>query len=168
MIWKVTSFNINYEVSSTGLVRNKRTGRALKHWLLHGYPTIRFGGKSKNYLIHRVVAEAFIKKVDGKDYVNHKDSDRANNNVENLEWCTQSENILHGFESGNIKQGFQKDHNNSTGSKNTMSKLKEDDIRQIRVLRQDGLTLQRIADIFNVSLATVGYIIQGKTWSHVK
>lgn len=166
-MWITVTRNPKYEVSNTGLVRNKRTGKILRPWLVNGYPTISLG-KRDRVSIHRLVAVAFLPKPEGRDFVNHKDSTRTNNNVENLEWCTKSENTIHGIKYGNVKQGFKKKHRNSVGSKNTMSKLKEDDIREIRKLRENGLTLQKIADIFEVNLATIGYIIQRKTWRHVK
>jgi hypothetical protein len=49
----------------------------------------------KNFYIHRLVAEHFIEKVDGAMYVNHKDYDTQNNTADNLEWCTQRQNILY-------------------------------------------------------------------------
>lgn len=55
-------------------------------------------GKKKNYYVHRLVAKAFIEKQSGKSFVNHKDFDRKNNAVENLEWCTQKENIRYSSE----------------------------------------------------------------------
>lgn len=51
--------------------------------------------KRKNHYIHRLVADAFLDKPDRKDYVNHIDYDKKNNDVSNLEWCTQVENIKH-------------------------------------------------------------------------
>lgn len=63
----------------------------------HGYLVVSLGlnHTRKNHYVHRLVAEAFLEKVPGKDFVNHIDYDRKNNNVENLEWCTQRENVLH-------------------------------------------------------------------------
>ena len=52
--------------------------------------------KSKYYMVHRLVAQAFISNPNGYLYVNHKDEDKYNNCVENLEWCTQSYNINYG------------------------------------------------------------------------
>ena len=55
-------------------------------------------GKEKTWLVHRLVAKAFIPRIEGKDYVNHIDGNRLNNRVENLEWCDHSENNNHAFD----------------------------------------------------------------------
>jgi HNH endonuclease/NUMOD4 motif len=59
--------------------------------------------KSKTWLVHRVVALAFIPKVPGKDYINHLDGNRRNNRVGNLEWCNHKENNNHAFDNKLIK-----------------------------------------------------------------
>ena len=56
--------------------------------------------------IHRLVAEAFIPKVEGKNVVNHKDCDRSNNTLENLEWTTPLENTRHALKNGRIDHGY--------------------------------------------------------------
>lgn len=63
----------------------------------NGYQIVFLGnnGKRERHYVHRLVAEAFLPKTDGKDIVNHKDWNKRNNAVENLEWCTQKENIRH-------------------------------------------------------------------------
>ncbi len=58
----------------------------------NGYKYVSLTHPRKNYYVHRLVAETFIPNPDNKKCVNHKDFDRANNNVENLEWCTHKEN----------------------------------------------------------------------------
>lgn len=55
-------------------------------------------GKRKKYYVHRLVAEHFLNKKEGANVVNHKDYNPNNNEVTNLEWCTQSENILHSID----------------------------------------------------------------------
>lgn len=66
-------------------------------------------GTRKNKYIHRLVAEAFLYKPNGMNYVNHKDYNKKNNDVENLEWCTQKVNIRHS------SQNMRKPHNSKPG-----------------------------------------------------
>ena len=61
--------------------------------------------KKTNVLIHRIVAEAFIPNPNNYPYVNHKDGNKSNNKVDNLEWCNNSMNQLHAFENGLQKGG---------------------------------------------------------------
>lgn len=85
---------IPYSVNKDGQVRNLRTGRFLKGAILHTYQYINFrwDGKQKNKAVHRLVAEAFLPKVEGATIVDHIDGDRLNNKVENLRWVTFREN----------------------------------------------------------------------------
>ena len=61
----------------------------------YAYVVLYLNGKSKNESIHRLVAKYFIENVDNKYAVNHRDGDKKNNKITNLEWCTQSENEIH-------------------------------------------------------------------------
>ena len=116
--WRaVSGYEGLYEVSSGGKVRrisgwgNKNNGWRQATGLVKletnksGYMRIKL---SKNgirtwYLVHRLVALAFIENPDEKPYVNHKDGNKANNSVDNLEWCTSRENQVHAFATG-LKQ----------------------------------------------------------------
>ena len=96
---QVVNYN-NYEVSNTGEVRNKKTGRILKQTMQNtGYKQVCLSnnGIRKTHSVHRLVIMAFnpINNHQLMD-VNHKDYDKTNNNIENLEWTTRSENLLHG------------------------------------------------------------------------
>lgn len=87
-----------YQVSSLGRVKNSK-GRILKSYKdNHGYPMVNLCKNAKNIRVrvHRLVAEAFIPNPNNYPCVNHKDEDKSNNNVNNLEWCTYRYNNTYG------------------------------------------------------------------------
>ena len=97
-IWKKVEDFSNYSVSSHGRIRNDETGKIATF----GSTVARYrqvilckNGKKKHYSVHRLVAKAFIPNPKGKPQVNHINGDRLDNRVENLEWCTSQENVLH-------------------------------------------------------------------------
>ena len=96
-VWMSINNYDNYEVSTLGNVRNSNTGRILKQTCRGGYLTVGLCKNSiiKTYSVHRLVALAFIDNPKNKPQVNHKDKNRGNNNVSNLEWSTASENNIH-------------------------------------------------------------------------
>lgn len=96
-----------YEISSCGRIWSNITNRILRTYINSaGYvmATFPINGVKKRRMVHRLVAEAFIQNVENKPMINHIDADRTNNNVENLEWCTNRENVMHGFKIGTIKR----------------------------------------------------------------
>lgn len=101
--WKeIQGYNGRYFISSNGQIKNKY-GKILKPWIRNGYYTIglMINKKRTNYYVHRLVAEYFLSNPDKqRNFVNHLDGDKLNNNVSNLEWCTQQENVQHAYETG--------------------------------------------------------------------
>lgn len=88
----------NYKISPKGEVYSINYKKILKsHINPDGYETIQLQnkGKKKDYLMHRLVAMAFIINSDNKQYVNHKNGNKLDNKIENLEWVTNSENMKH-------------------------------------------------------------------------
>ena len=88
--------------------------------------------------------------------VNHKDCNKLNNNVENLEWVTVQGNEKHALENG-LKV---------RGSKVGTSKLVEEQVHKIRALA-DNYTAVEIGKMFNVHNSNIGLIINRKTWAHI-
>lgn len=110
-IWMpVVGYEGFYEVSSLGRIRSLRFGKIMIqekskrfHYLSIGLKLP--GVKKKLIRVHRLVANAFIPNPENKPYVNHKDHDKRNNCVSNLEWCTHAENMAHGTTNPNRKSG---------------------------------------------------------------
>lgn len=96
-------------IRSDGVVIS-RLGKKLKHQLSNnGYIRVELhnNGVSKKFLIHRLLAQAFIDNPNKKEIVNHIDGNKCNNNLDNLEWCTRSENQLHSYRCG-LQKGYKK------------------------------------------------------------
>ena len=122
-VWKdVVDWEECYQVSSFGSVRSKDKvrvkvrqgktvlafyrGREMKRKLNQdGYRTVhlRDEQKSSHPSVHRLVALTFVKNTEHKPTVNHKDGNKQNNNVSNLEWATHSEQTIHAFDTGLLK-----------------------------------------------------------------
>lgn len=124
-IWRgVVGYEKYYQVSNKGRVRSLdrltnnsngcfiRKGRILKQSINRtGYNFIMLTdsiGEAKNCKVHRLVAIAFIDNPFNKKTVNHKDGDKTNNSLDNLEWATYSENMKHAVESG-LKHDYLKE-----------------------------------------------------------
>lgn len=92
-----------YAVSNFGQVKNVRTNKYLKlKQNSKGYIEVQLliKGRKQKFRVHKLVAMCFIPNIDNKPYVNHIDGDKANNYVNNLEWCTAKENDAHARETG--------------------------------------------------------------------
>lgn len=162
-IWKdVVGYEDFYEVSNLGNVRRKP--KNLKQSVSpYGYKTLSLSknGDCKTKMVHRLVAEAFLDNPEEKKQVNHKDCNKVNNHVDNLEWVTLQENIDHAV--ANDRQRDQK------GEGNNMSKLTEEDVRLIKRLLENGLTAYQIHKYHFPTLhqQTIYGIKQGRLWSHI-
>lgn len=179
-IWKpVKDFEGMYEVSNTGKVKSiKRSittssGRILPipERILSGskdtkgYLQVEFkkNGKRHIYFTHRLVAEAFLELKEGKNQVNHKDGNKLNNSVENLEWVTCQENIIHAWKN-NLNKPF-------LGEKHPNHKLTEDEVRFIKTNykpRDREFGANALARRFGVSVSPICEIVNNKRWTHIK
>jgi len=117
-------------------------------------------GKKRTMLIHRLVAMTFIPEVDDKPYINHKDGNKTNNKIDNLEWCTVKENNIHAYKNGLARHFVGEDHGNS--------KLNNKTVLSIRSTYKKGkISYQSLAEKYGVGKSMIGYIIQNKNWKHI-
>jgi hypothetical protein len=126
----------------------------------NGYLRVSLYKKKKccNKAIHTLVAKAFIPNPLNLPEVNHKDGNKHNNNVTNLEWCTDSYNKLHAFKTGLMNAVKGENHGNH--------KLTDLQVKEIRELK-GKLTQQKIADIYNVKQGIISCIHLNKNWKHI-
>jgi hypothetical protein len=91
-----------YTIYSDGKVYSNKSKKFIKPHIENGYYRIGLyiDGKPKTYKLHRLIGECFIEKPEGKNQINHKDCNKLNNDVSNLEWCNNSENQLHAYQNG--------------------------------------------------------------------
>lgn len=97
----------HYYIEETGNIINTASGRSIKPSLNENgywYVSLWKNNKGKTFSLHRLVAQAFIPNPENKPFVNHLDADRTNTHKDNLEWCTQSENIKHAYQLGTMSQ----------------------------------------------------------------
>lgn len=112
MLWKdIVGYEGMYMVSDDGQIMNVRK-HILKPVILNGYNRINChkDGILKSYLVHRLVAEAFIENPDNKEFVDHINGNRQDNRVENLRWATAQENCRNCSLYSNNTTGFKGVH----------------------------------------------------------
>lgn len=98
--WIAIEDHPDYEVSSLGRVRNKKTGRCLEPQMNREYGYLRVALNGQRYYVHRLVAAAFLDcDITGLD-INHVDGNKLNNAIWNIEVCTRSRNVQHAFNTG--------------------------------------------------------------------
>lgn len=157
---KWVRFNSFIEVSENGEIKSH--GKLINGEICkNGYKRIHVSDNGTHYkfLVHRVVAAAFIPNPDNLPCVNHKDGNKLNNAVSNLEWVTYSENQKHAYETG-LKS--------ASGTKNGQHKLTEKDVAEIRARYVRGkhgeYNSYGLAKKYGVSPKTIMQIIKGVTW----
>lgn len=174
-IWKpVPGFDELYEVSNEGRIRS--LPRTVKTWFgkrisrgrirafsknSQGYLSIHMGknGETHRAYVHRLVAIVFIPTNNNAPQVNHKDGNKSNNHVGNLEWCSASENCTHA-----VKQRL---YETAKGERSGTAKLTEENVREIRRLAALGYMHKDIAINFPVGRKAITKIVNRQRWGHV-
>jgi len=177
-IWKdIEGYEGMYQVSNYGRIRsverNVNNGSGIymiDEMIMHlpkndkGYFRIglRNGVIQKKHMVHRLVAQAFIPNPENKPQVNHIDGVKTNNNVSNLEWCTQSENMRHAYSIG-LASGIER-----SGESNPMSRLTAKEVREIRqkhnVLNK---SITELAQEHSCSRSHIWNIVNFNKWKHI-
>lgn len=153
---KVSVFG-RYIIYSDGVIWSGISKRFLKPQNINGYLCVVL--HKKRYRIHRLVAESFIPNSNNKPFINHKDGNKLNNDVNNLEWVTKSENFKHAF-----KLGLR----NHKGENHPYSKLTEEQVKEIRYnYRFFAYTLKELAQIYGITKQHCGSIINRNSWNHI-
>lgn len=166
--WKPVEGCPSYEVSYNLFVRNKISGKILKHTpptkcMKYYKVAMKYQdngmNKYRNFSVHRVVASAFCTNYNGGDQVNHKNGDKLDNRVENLEWVTNSQNRIHAF-----KSGLQ-----SSGEDHWISKLTNEQVKFIKNKysnrsKRERPYLKEIALEYGVCFQAISNILRGKVW----
>ena len=153
------SINDNYCISKNGNVYSYYTNKILKQRNnKKGYPSVylTINGKGISKVVHRLVAKTFIPNPYNLPQVNHIDGDKTNNNVNNLEWCTNQENHNH-----KMKNGF---NVSLKGEKSGRSKLTEKQAIDIYTSKEP---YKNLMEKYNVSKSTISSIRGGRNWNYI-
>lgn len=161
-LYDIEGYEGLYQVTKDGRVFSVRKERFLTPVARRGYHRVRLYGDGgyTTPQIHRLVAKAFIPNPNNYPIVHHKDNNKGNNSVENLEWCTNQQNIKHAYDDGKIKIPMCK------GEDVASSKLSEKDAYTVLTLKGIQPVVQ-IAEDYGVSKVCVYDLWRGRTWKHL-
>ena len=166
MKWKeIKGYEGKYMISTGGDVVSlprecgfgtRKEERPRKQSVTRGYATcaLSINKKIKHYLVHRLVADAFIPNPKNYPQINHKDGNKTNNHIDNLEWCDRSHNQIHAR-----KMKLQ------GGERANTAKLNERCVKAIRMI-YPKLTMAELANAFGVTESTISKVINKSNWKY--
>ena len=167
LIYHGNDYGDYYEVSNHGQIRNAKTKKIRKQNLLKkGYcfvsGSLGSRNKKKTFKVHRAVAETFIPNPNNLPEINHEDGNKLNNYVNNLKWCTGSENIQHAYDNNLLIA--------KRGEDAYISKLNDDAVQYTRehyIPYDKEFGTRGLGRKFNVDHETIRSILKNETWTHV-
>lgn len=161
MKWYDFLYSKDFRINKKGQLKNIKTGTIIKvHPDKDGYirTNIWINGIRRNFKIHRMIAIHFIPNPENKPQVNHKDGNKANNSISNLEWCTAGENQRHAIKTG-LKCG-------QPGILHHHRKINENTVyKMFKLAKTKSVT--EIAKILNLKHGHVYLILRKKRWQHL-
>lgn len=168
-MWKTIKGFERYSISDDGKVRrdvpykSTKVGTIIKQWLnTYGYPCVSLRNiEHKNFRlsVHKLVLNAFVGPPPLGMQCNHKDGNKLNNQIDNLEWVTVGENIRHA-----VKLGLNKA---KRGVESKLSKFKKRDIEWIRMWSELGYFRREIGEAYHVSRQTIDTIVNGERYAEI-
>lgn len=169
--WRVVpNSNNKYWVSNYGRVKsymiNKKEGELLKQSIIKNFRFVNltFNGKHRTVYVHKLVASVWLEKPsDNHTIVTHLDRNLKNNHFSNLKWITLAEsNVINAtyFKEKYTGKKYPKERHNT--------KLKEQDIIQLKIMLSRGVSQAKIAKMFCISEMQVTRIKRGENWGDVK
>jgi hypothetical protein len=167
-VWKSIPYTDHkYEVSNFGRVKSycqdQKNGKLLKPSRISGFyvVSLKVGGKARHYLVHKLVAEAFVpKEKDSDEVVIHLDWDKSNNYYKNLKWVSKSECYQR------MHKKLQEERK-KRGKVITYSKLKAEEVSLIKSMLARGVKQKLIAKMFCVSEMQITRIKKGENWKEI-
>lgn len=159
-MWKSIPGFSRYEINQLGVIRNTVTEKVMKQRLnMSGYWCLNLvndkGAGHKYLSVHRALALAFIPNPLNKPCINHINGVRGDYSLNNLEWCTYSENTKHSFRLG---------ISNHKGERNSKSKLTREDVGKIKARFKIVQNKSLLAREFGVHVTTIYDIVTGRSW----
>lgn len=152
-----------YSVTEDGRVYSHKSNKYLSQRIGPvGYMMVNLSieGKCKTFTVHRLVAKAFLPNPNNLEAVNHIDGNKVNNNVDNLEWVTNSQNAQHAFRTGLISPARGKDTLNG--------RYTNDEIKEIRRLyNEEHVSQYKLATMYGTTRAAIQQIVNRITYQHV-
>lgn len=153
----------NYYVTPTGDIYSAKSGKTIRQRTnRQGYllANLSINGKCKTFSVHRLVAMAYLSNPCNYPEINHKNGVKTDNRVENLEWISHRNNVLHAIQTGLTKT--------AKGKSTLNGRFTEDEIRRIRLLKHQGFTIRSLARLFNVTHGAINQIVHYKIYAWVK
>jgi len=173
-IWKpIPDYEKFYEASTYGNIRTierilvlperqyLKKQKQLKTSSCRGYLRVKlYNGlaKGNTLTVHRLIALTFLPNPNNYKEINHIDYNKSNNHIDNLEWCSRSYNITHSYKGMPLS---------SYSGSSKSSKLKENDVLEIRQLYKENISKKELSKKYNVVLGTIDFIINRQTWKHI-
>ena len=162
----IDNIETNYIITEDSSIYNIITEKELKQFVPAMCPyksiNIQLGKKGlyKTQLIHRLMGKAFIPNKENKSIINHKDGDKFNNSIDNLEWVTYAENNKHAFEHG-LKTPTK------GSSYCTFTIYTEEDVIKVCESLEKGESPKSISEKYNYGYNFILHIRRGDTWTHI-